>query len=292
LKKGFIGAYHLGALRGPAASLNFVDEEIGGAETKLDAVFYTSSFQAGIDEFIVPYLRKIPLPVSVCLSDRVKRISDTYAVAHVNETWRVFESYIPPGWEDDENLAEVWRLKRFLIDLLDGMSVGASMLSSRGVPDVTRIKSHVPRDLFIPIFKLVSAIVGLELHSLIPRETISNESLEKLDNILSSALFSEYTAAHSLLDDSTVATESVIASITKTAKKLLVHRKDLLLGSKSAVSILQLSPKLVDSTLAKLPGNLGEMAATLGLGLLTSGRRIVIYNLGDYLSKMAPYPRG
>ena len=47
---------------------------------------------------------------------------------------------------------------------------------------------------------------------------------------------------------------------------------------KSSLSILEMTPKLIDAVFGKLPGTLAEVAAKVGVHALESRRRVVIYD--------------
>jgi hypothetical protein len=53
MKKGYLGPYQLGALDGASEALQLAAEVTKQRSTDLDAVFYASAFQAGVDEFVI-----------------------------------------------------------------------------------------------------------------------------------------------------------------------------------------------------------------------------------------------
>ena len=68
--------------------------------------------------------------------------------------------------------------------------------------------------------------------------------------------------------------------VVSSGKNVFSQNKRLLQLKKSSLSILQVTPELVDTVFGKLPGALAEISANLGIRLLESKRRIVVYDFG------------
>jgi hypothetical protein len=278
MKKGLIGPFGLGVLHGLSQALSIAGKTTQEHGPDLEAIFYATAFQAGIDEFMVPELEETLRPTSDFLVDRTSYVAAKRSDKH----WRVvdaaFSAYLPDDWEQNIEYSSVWRIQSLVVDLLDAMSAGASLLAPDGIPDMAEIEMQLPDELSIPVRSLLSAISELPTSGLVFQRTVASEDVERFNEIISSDLFSKYAAAHSLLDSLDAPAPQVLPMVVSSARSIFRRHKKLLKLRTSGIGILQLTPKFVDTVFGRLPGLLAEVAAKLGGSLLESRRRIVIYD--------------
>lgn len=165
-----------------------------------------------------------------------------------------------------------------MIDLLDSMAVGASLLLPLGIPDITKIEKQLPSELYIPLSNLLLSIEKLHTEGLVVQKTLNTDDIKRFNDIISGDLFISYSKAQSMLDDAGADIDTSVLNIESTGRKLFSRNRRRLSLRKSAVGILQVTPKLIDAGFGKLPGTLAEVAANLGLNFLESKRRLVIYD--------------
>ena len=165
-----------------------------------------------------------------------------------------------------------------MADLLYAMSTGASLLAPWGIPDMAEAEARLPSELSVPLANLFSAFTDFQASSPIPQKAVAIENIQRFNEIISGDLFSKYAAAQSSLDDLEAPVTTALPMVVSSGRNIFSQNKQLLQLKKSSLSILQLTPKLVDAVFGKLPGALAEVAANLGISLLESRRRIVIYD--------------
>ncbi len=281
MKKGLIGAFQLGGLSAASDVLKFVAETTGEQGADIKGIFYASAFQAGVDEFLIPDLKECPPPPSKFLADRTTVIPSKQIVDYLDKVNDMFSAHLPDGWDRNDEYASVWRLKAFVTELLDAMSTGASLLSPWGVPDMAEAEAQLPSELSVPLANLFSAFTDFQTSSPIPQKVVQSEDVQRFDEIISSDLFSTYAAAQASLDDLESPITTALPNVLSTGRNVFFTNKKLLQLTKTNVGILQMTPKLVDAVFGKLPGALAEVSANLGISLLESKRRVVVYDFGS-----------
>ena len=246
----------------------------------VEGIFYASAFQAGVDEFLIPDLKDHPYPRSDFLASRTTVIPVQQTQEHYELVEATFSAHLPDGWDRNDEYAIAWNIKAFVADLLNAMSAGVSLLSPWGVPDIAEVEARLPSELSVPIANLFSTFTDFQASSPIPQKVVLAEDVQRFNEIISGDLFSKYAAAQSSLDDLESPLKKALTMVVSSGKNVFSQNKRLLQFKKSSLSILQVTPELVDTVFGKLPGALAEISANLGIRLLESRRRIVIYDFG------------
>ena len=278
MKKGYIGPYQIGTLKGASEALKIAEDVTKQQGVDLEGIFYATAFQSGIDEFLVPEYKEHISPSSDFIKSRTHYVSHAESKEHYNLVDSAFSTYLPDGWAKNEEYEFVWSLHSFLVELLDSMSLSSSLLLPSGIPDFSEAESQLPSELAQPISLLLSAIVDIQTPSPIPLKAVPTDDIHRFNDIMSSDMFTRYVEAQSELDNSDSSIEKTLPVIADRGRQLFTQNKHILTLKKSSAGILQMSPKIIDAAFGKLPGALAEVAAKLGVSLLDSRRRVVIYD--------------
>jgi hypothetical protein len=158
------------------------------------------------------------------------------------------------------------------------MATPASLLSLWGIPDVAEADAVLPPELIVPVSTLLAAIEDLTTVSPVPQKVLPREGLARFNRIITSDLFRHYVTAHVQLDHVQAPAATALQTVAAAGRRLFLENPRLLALRRSFLGVLQVTPKLVDAAFGKLPGMLAELGARLGLSLLESRRRIVIYD--------------
>jgi hypothetical protein len=278
MKKGLIGPFQLSVLNGAAEALKIAETVTHQPSADLEGIFYATAFQAGVDEFIVPEFKDKPIATSDFLANRTKYLSSERSKKHSNLVRAAFSAYLPDAWARNDEYSPIWSLSAFVVEILDAMSEGASVLSPWGIPDMAEAEALLPSELAIPLSNLLSSVSNLQAPSPIQQKALPTEDVRRFNEIISSDLFLKYVSAQSALDDSERPLEKALSVVVSTSRQVFSHNKQLLALRRTGIGVLQVTPKIVDAAFGKLPGALDEVAAKLGFNLMESRRRLVIYD--------------
>ncbi len=278
MKKGFIGPYQLGTLSGASGALKIAADITKEKGADLEGLFYSTAFQAGIDEFLVPEYKDQLTPNSDFIAKRTTYIKSETSEKHYKLVGAAFSSYLPEDWLRNDYYSDIWGLHSFLVELLEAMSLHSSLLLPSGIPDISEAELLLPSELAQPISLLLSSIVDIQTPSPIPQKAIPAEDIHRFNDIMSSDIFTHYVEAQAELDIADSAIDKTLPVIIERGRELFAQNKHVLTLKKSSAGILQITPKIIDAAFGKLPGALSEAAAKLGISLLESHKRVVIYD--------------
>jgi hypothetical protein len=278
MRKGLIGAFQLGALSALSEALVIAQRVTGQTGVDLEEIFYASSFQAGIDEFLVADIESMPGPRSTFVLDRTRRLSKEKSRQSYDLISSALSRHLPHGWERNDQYSAVWGMQAFLVDLFDAMGTGASVLSPWGIPDIAETRELLPSEFAVLLSNLLGGIQILTSASPIPQRFVQRDDLERFNQILTSDLFGEYVSRQAQLDDANCSVSATLQDIAIAGRKVFSKYPRLLTLKNTCLGVLQITPKIIDAAFGKLPGALAEMGARLGLSLLESRKRIVIYD--------------
>ena len=282
-KKAFIGSFQVGGLKGMCEALEVAQKVTGEPGVDLEAIFYSTAFQSGLEEFILPSHDDLPEPKTQFLKDRT-----TYLEKGKNEAlWKnlrdEFSNYLPEDWYRNDTYSSLWSLQAFLADLFSAMEMNSSLVTTLSHPELAEIKEFLPDELFIPIKNLFEFFEHDSAVLPAPKMIIHREHVERYQEVIIGDSYKNYTRAQKELDTSEIATGLAIEDILNTGSKLFRENKSLLTLKRNALSILDITPKIVDAAFGKLPGTLSEGFAKLGNKYLEERRRIVIYTFDQFL---------
>ncbi len=284
MKRGFIGPVEAQTIRDSNEIVDYFSEVTNERAGNVEAAFYACAFQAGIDEFVLYETDWSPLPSTEFIKKRtlLRSIHDT----HATEVLASFSKYLPSGWHQDERYLPVMHVCIFLSDLLDAMANNSSLLLPSGLPKIKKIKPLLPSELRVPVVNLLGLLKPIAVAGLGQSHNVEREDVERLQEILRSDLFQDYSKDQALLNDAATPLPSALSSIIRTANELSQRNSRQLSVRKSAAAILRLTPAIVDTVLGKLPGSLAGAAAKLGLETLEDRRRVVVHSCKSMLRQL------
>lgn len=281
MKKGLIGPFQLGALSGASDVLKMAEELSDQPGFDLESVFYASAFQAGVDRFLFPESTSIPLPSSEFVRKRIELFGKTPSIVHSQMVADSLSRVLPENWQKDEKFSNVWSLNCFLADLLDTMALKSSYLAVWGIPDPAELEGQLPPELFVPVEQFLKSFQVLQTAFPAVQRSVTREEFGRLCQILQSDIFKTYSENQSHFDTATIPVDQALSEVSLTGRKLVADNPRLLSLTKSGLSVLSLSAKLIDAVFGKIPGAAAEGFAKLGQQLLDQDRRIVIYDFSS-----------
>jgi len=281
MRQGFLGAFQLGALDALHEALRMAENIAGKKACDLENLFYITAFQAGIDRFLIPDIPFAEVPRSTFVSDRTKLLSPDRSDKRAKPIRSSFDALLPPDWRKNKTFDELSVCEIFIIDLIEAMHERASFLSVSGIPDPSILEASVPRELITPFSNLVSQFENISAPSVVPRTVVPRDSIERLQESLTSKTFSHYVDAHAHLDREDVKVSTAINRVLDTGREVVKKSFRLLAIRRQCVSVLTFTPKLIDTIFGKLPGALSEVAAKAGIGFIQDRQRLVIYDFRD-----------
>ena len=190
-----------------------------------------------------------------------------------------FQTFSPEEYKRDENRREVSNLENFLVNLLICLERKTALMTLSGLPDPGQFEGILPPELLFPIRNLLSALEPSELSSPLPRSSLLAVDVRRFEEIISSDLFSTYSARHSALESSLVPKDTALKGIAETGEKVFRRHIDLLQLRELTLAILPVTAKVIDTVFGKLPGALADYFTGLATNALKEDRRIIVYQL-------------
>src|SRR6266536_719231 len=220
MRKGLIGPFQLGVLSALSEALVIAERVTGQTGVDLEEIFYASSFQAGIDEFLVADVEGTPGPRSTFLLDHTRRLPKEKTRQSHDLIRSALSRHLPSGWERNDQYSAVWGMQAFLADLFDAMGTGAAVLSPWGIPDIAETHELLPSEFAVLLSNLLGGIQVLTSTSPIPQRFVPRDDLERFNQILTSDLFGEYVSKQGQLDDANYTVSTALQDIAIAGRKV------------------------------------------------------------------------
>ncbi len=220
MKKGYIGPGCEGFLHGCSEAINIVAEKTEQRSAGIEAIFYSTAFQAGIDEFLVHNFEDRQVYASEFVSERTRFLEKDSYSNNSELVDNAFSAYLPDDWKLNDDYDSVRRLESFIIELLDAMAYQASLLLPWGIPDISEVESQLPSELAVPISMLLSSIVDVQTQSPFLQKAITTNNVHRFNEIISSDIFSQYVEAQAELDVSDAPLEKTLSLIALKSRRL------------------------------------------------------------------------
>lgn len=275
----------------------------------IDRVFYSAMMQSGVNRFALVQgehlytspkdfkftlevgSRNLPvvmnnftsLPQSQFLRKRINLCPNAMWSRVFKIVSAPFDASLPPEYKTSSGYSEV----RNLLDNIAGMCLAMDRKNS--LVDITpvsrwkisRIAKLLPPELVIPTRNLLKQFQPERARLPVPKRSLASEDLKTLIDIFQSDLFLEYASRQSDLETATIARGTVLSKISDKAMELFNKHIDLIELRDSALSILSVTPKIIDTVFGKFPGTLAEELAKRAQALLADQRRLVLYDSND-----------
>jgi len=193
---------------------------------------------------------------------------------------------LPDNWQKNDEYASVWGLQSFFCELFIAMEEKSSLVTIAGWPNIEELEPLLPSEVIVPFSNFTSSVEEIFVQAPIPRYALEREYANRYQDIFFEDLFSDYSEAQSVLDDASVSYEKSIPNVIEKGKNIFKSNPAVLQVRKGLVGIVNVTPKLVDAAVGKLPGALAEMAGKLGVNYLEDRRRIVIYDFHNTMLEL------
>lgn len=283
-----LGAYDAGALHSAAIITSTVNAlrnpamDAASTEAALDEQFFNamcaSLLQAGARRVLIPGGHAPAFTKSHFLLERI----DTSRHERADKAWlRVVELFkgaidtLPPSLE--KKLPSPTRVQFFVADMVRSFEAGTSMVVAIEPPHSDQDVLWLPIDLRIPIQNILRAMRPTEVPSVVPTIELGRKDLQLLTELFESDLYAAYSSSHELLTTTEVSTSDAVGEIGSRATALARSFGKRLSTSKSLVSLLPSTPKLVEGISGKLTGALATALVGPLTTWLTARSRLVIY---------------
>lgn len=282
MRRVLVGAYQIGSLVAYERHINAMPLEA----VDVRSLFYGTMFQAGASGFVLPQGLESDVPDSSFVADRVTYVPlEEYGRTGmlVEATFRRF---VPDYEECTPGNYPLWQLAHFLVDLLMCARQRVAMVTTLPLPSIESLEPTVPAELLLSIRNLLAGIERNDANLPIPASAVSVESVLRLNEILNSDLFSEYSAAHGTLDSGGSPTAQAMDELASLGRDLARRHSRELRLKRAGVGLLSLSSKLISAACGPLPGALADFAADCLERSLASCDRIVMYQLDELLGQI------
>jgi hypothetical protein len=286
MRKGLLGTFQVGMLGGMREALEIAERLTGAPRADVDALFYATAFQAGVDRFILPVLTEYDPPASDFVRSRIAYLSTDQSRKHGVAIREAFSRFLASDYYRDEAYSPVWTLEAFLGDLMDAMESGSALLAISGAPDQSELERLLPPELLLPIGHLLDSFEMVETPEIVPRSSLDREQLERFQQVLSSDVFSGYVSAQSALDEATRSLPVALDTAIKAGREVVKNNPTLLTLRRGSAGVLSVTPKLIDAAFGKLPGALAEAAAKLGISYLEDRKRVTVYDFREVIQRI------
>ena len=188
-----------------------------------------------------------------------------------------FERFLPDDYTKHDKRIEIATLMSFFVNLAIAVDRKIGLVVS-SLPKLGKLKGILPAELFYPIQNFLGAIENESTETPIPRSVISASDFSRLQEVLTSDLFSLYANEHSHLEDATYPIEGAVRRVSKGGLKLVKCHVDLLKLKNLALSLIPVTTSIVDQVFGAIPGKIAEFFGDHLLALLKSERRVIIYH--------------
>jgi len=236
----------------------------------LKRIFFSTMIQGGIQEFL---LQDDQNKVNF-LSNHIKQFSSE----HYEEVGRVlndlFRYFLPEGYENDKKYKEVVLYKQYLYELISSMKMNKSFVLMSESPKLEYIKNLIPPDLFIPIENLVCRFESDTPQLPLPSQSIPHKDISIFYDLINSELFSEYAQNHNELENTNSSITKLVESGSNFYKKYIEYLE----LKKLSISLLEISPNLIDTFFGKIPGHIADFFARLFTDQLNLQKRVIVYH--------------
>ena len=252
--------------------------EVSKSEIELlDPVFYANIFQSGVDEIIALSDQSLCQNISNNIKNRISfaGLAQSEACLKIIE---YFEEHRHASEKDEKVNTSIHFLQGYLCSIATGMALKKPVITVQPKPNLKALEGFLPSGLIQSFHNFFSTVISEDCHLPVPKEIISAEDYERLEEIITSKIFTKYEEAHLRLDDLEQDHRLSIKEIGNQTLKLSSIKHRSLISKKSAISLLNISPKLIDAVFGKLPGVLANIFGELGISALNNKKRTIIYD--------------
>ncbi|MBK5458188.1 hypothetical protein [Peribacillus sp. TH27] len=265
-----ITPYQQGALEGINKTITIIHKE-SSTNVNVHRIFYSTMIQAGIHEFLISEKN----PQKILLPKTSYKILSTEKLNEVDKVINdLFDFFMPEGYLNDDQYRAVANYKYFLKDIVLSMKLNKGVVSMLGRPDLNDIRDIIPPDLYFPLNNLFSNLETVSPELPLLSYSIPAKDVSIFYDLINTELFKNYALSHSQLESNHGSVNEVIQAGTNFYRKNI----ESLELKKLTMSLLSLTPKLVDSFFGKIPGHITDFFARLFTEQLAKDKKVVIYD--------------
>ncbi|PGY60316.1 hypothetical protein [Bacillus thuringiensis] len=234
-------------------------------------IFYSTMIQGGMHEFLISEedTQKILLPKT---NYKILSSKDFNNVSEVING--LFDFFMPEGYKADKQYSDVIKYQCFLVDIVLAMKMNKSIVWMSKSPDLNDIRDKIPPDLYFPLYNLISRLEQVSPELPLLSYSIPAKDVSIFYDLINTELFKNYAFSHSQLESNHGSVNDVIEAGNNFYRKYI----ESLELKKLSISLLSLTPKLVDSFFGKIPGHIADFFARLFTEQLAKDKKVVIYD--------------
>lgn len=180
----------------------------------------------------------------------------------------------------------IGNLKYFLFDLLVAMESHSCLLGLHEMPDVNGVGQLLPEELLSPVRNLLSTFRTESTQTPIPHAVISTSDIRRFEEVIQTPSFLAYKRAHDELDSTRHSESKAMSEIVRTGRELVSKNASFAKLEQTAVFVLTITPKIIDTVFGRLPGVLAEAFGNSGVRILDERRRVVVYDCRKWIGKI------
>jgi hypothetical protein len=196
--------------------------------------------------------------------------------------YQTFQNHFGEGRTGKDQTA-LFELQAFLMELFLAAHYKQNLVYFSRIPALTELERVLPVDLLLPFKNLILTLENPSPSLPSTRASIAVRDVALYEEIITSKLYAQYKRSHSAFDEGGVSVNGALELVNRQGRLLAEQSPRLLKTKRTAVSLLPITSKIIDTIFGKLPGTLADFFAAALTKWLQDDRRIVIYQFGDLL---------
>jgi hypothetical protein len=249
----------------------------------IDSLIYAAMLQAGVDLFRIPKLGEKANTLSQYLEKHVEYYPQDEYVAILNDVRRNLLKFIP-GYDFEKSAwSTVNDVENFLVELFLATNRGTNIVFLTLPPTQKEVEESFPAEFSFIFNNLLSAFHQETLRFPVPQSFISTENVQQFNEILDSDLFHQYSEAQNEISIIQELEATAIANLVQKSAALLRKFSDIASPKDTAISVLEVTPKVINHIFGSLSGDIVEFLSKPLKRALSTKRRIVAYDLSNIL---------
>ena len=282
-KKGYISYYGLGYLAGITDAIIITGSYFNRSSFNAEHVFYASVFQSGVDIFVTPDASDRELFRSDFPKTRHQSLRKGIYRRRIEQIDACFFGSLLEQKGESKRSQGIEDLKLFICDLLVAMESHSCLLGIQRMPNVNGLEQLLHEELLSSVRNLLSTFRTESTQTPIPRFVISTADIKRFEEVIQTPSFSAYKQAHDELDSTSYSESKAMSKIIRTGREFVSKNASLAKLEQTAVSVLTITPKIIDAVFGKLPGVLAEAFGNSGVRILDERRRVVVYDCHKWI---------
>ncbi len=249
----------------------------------IDKLIYASMLQAGVNLFRIPKIEDQISTQSQYFKNHIEYYTDDEYQVILNEVRKNLLKFIPEYDFENGAWSTVNDVESFIIELLLATNHGTNIVFLTAPPTQKAVSECFPVEFSVIFNNFLSAFHQDTLQLPASQFFISIENVQQFNEILNSDLFSQYSEAQNEISVIETSESTAIANLAKKSTALIKKYVDLASPKETVVSILEVTPKVINHIFGEITGDIVELLSKPLKNALNSKRRIVVYDLSSIL---------